>query len=112
MTRKEFNRKQRIEIFARAKGCCELCGMKLKAGEGEYDHIIAQGYNGNNETDNGQLLCVPCHKAKTGKDKATTEKCKRIKDKHEGTFWKAKNPMPGSKASRFKKRMDGKVVER
>lgn len=82
----EFSRKQRLEIWTRAKGHCEGCGMKLKAGEGDYDHRIAQGYGGENTVENGQLLCRPCHGQKTGIDKGITEKVKRIRDKHTGVF--------------------------
>jgi 5-methylcytosine-specific restriction endonuclease McrA len=42
MARFEFTRKQRLEIWQRADGCCEGCAAKLKTGEGEYDHRIAQ----------------------------------------------------------------------
>lgn len=80
----EFTRKQRLEIWTRAKGHCEKCTAKLKVGEGEYDHVIAQGYGGDNATDNGQLLCRVCHGTKTGIDKGITEKTKRIRDKHLG----------------------------
>ena len=57
MPRFEFTRKQRLEIWQRANGCCEKCSAKLKVGEGEFDHRIAQGYGGENTVENGQLLC-------------------------------------------------------
>lgn len=82
----EFTRKQRIEIWTRSNGHCESCAMKLKAGEGEFDHITAQGYGGENTVENGQLLCRVCHRKKTGKDKGITEKVKRIRDKARGVF--------------------------
>jgi 5-methylcytosine-specific restriction protein A len=82
----EFSRKQRAEIWLRAKGCCEKCDARLKTGEGDFDHVIAQGYGGENTVENGQLLCKVCHKAKTGKDKGITEKVKRMRDKHRGIF--------------------------
>ncbi len=87
----EFTRKQRLEIWSRAAGNCEKCKAKLKVGEGEYDHIIAQGYGGENTVENGQLLCRPCHSGKTGVDKGITEKVKRVRDKHLGVY-------PASKA--------------
>lgn len=86
MARFEFTRKQRLEIWTRAKGCCEACQAKLKTGEGEYDHRIAQGYGGENTTENGQLLCRVCHSTKTGIDKGITEKVKRVRDKHSGVI--------------------------
>ena len=86
MARLEFSRKQRLEIWTRAKGHCEACKARLKLGEGEYDHVIAQGYGGENTVENGQLLCRVCHGKKTGKDKGITEKVKRIRDKRTGVF--------------------------
>jgi 5-methylcytosine-specific restriction protein A len=86
MARFEFTRKQRLEIWQRAKGCCEKCGAKLKVGEGDFDHRIAQGYGGENTVENGQLLCRICHKGKTANDKRITEKVKRMRDKHRGVF--------------------------
>lgn len=89
----EFTRKQRLEMWTRANGCCEKCEAKLKAREGEYDHIIAQGYGGENTVENGQLLCRVCHGKKTGVDKSITEKVKRIHDKHFGIFPKSRAPL-------------------
>jgi 5-methylcytosine-specific restriction protein A len=86
MSRLEFSRKQRLEIWTRANGHCENCGAKLKLGEGEFDHRIAQGYGGENTVENGQLLCRVCHGGKTGVDKGITEKVKRVRDKHRGVY--------------------------
>lgn len=80
----EFTRKQRAEMFARAGGRCECCGAKLKVGEGEYDHVIAQGYGGSNDIGNGQVLCRVCHKAKTKLDVGIIAKSNRVRDKHAG----------------------------
>jgi 5-methylcytosine-specific restriction endonuclease McrA len=89
----EFSRKQRLEIWTRADGHCEGCRMKLKAGEGEYDHRVAQGYGGENTVENGQLLCRACHGRKTGTDKGITEKVKRIRDKHTGVWPRSSRPL-------------------
>lgn len=95
MPRFEFTRKQRLEIWNRAKGHCEKCQAKLKVGEGEYDHVIAQGYGGENTVENGQLLCRRCHGTKTGIDKGITEKVKRIRDKHLGIYPPSKAKLRG-----------------
>ena len=101
--RQEFTRKQRLEIWQRANGHCEGCGAKLKVGEGEYDHRIAQGYGGENTVENGQLLCRICHGKKTGVDKGITEKVKRIRDKHNGTYPPSPHPI---QSRGFPKRVD------
>lgn len=91
----EFTRAQRRQICSRADGHCEKCMVRLKVGEGEYDHVIAQGYGGENTVENGQLLCRVCHGKKTGIDKGVTEKVKRIRDKHLGVFPPSKAKLKG-----------------
>lgn len=95
MARFEFSRKQHLEIWQRADGRCEKCSAKLKVSEGEYDHVIAQGYGGKNIVENGQLLCRTCHTDKTAIDKSITEKTKRIRDKHLGIYPKSKAKIAG-----------------
>lgn len=95
MPRVEFTRKQRLEIWNRADGHCQSCGMKMKAGEGEYDHIIALAHGGETDVENGQLLCYPCHKPKTASDKGITEKIKRMRDKHLGIYPKSRARIQG-----------------
>jgi len=92
--RVEFSKKTRVEAFARCAGKCESCGMKLKAGEGEYDHVIPYFISRDSSLSNVQVLCVPCHRgvgAKTSDDQRIISKVRRVKMKHEGTF-------PASKA--------------
>lgn len=104
--RVEFSKKTRAEAFARCGGKCESCGMKLKAGEGEYDHTIPFWVSRDSSLDNCQVLCVPCHRgvgAKTADDQRTISKIKRVKAKHEGTFpaSKAKIRSRGFSTSRY-----------
>jgi 5-methylcytosine-specific restriction endonuclease McrA len=87
--RKEFSKKTRAEVFLRANGICEKCGIKLKPGEGEYDHVVPAYFGGDNTAGNAALLCVPCHRgvgAKTADDQRIISKVKRVKAKHEGSF--------------------------
>lgn len=94
--RKEFSKKTRIEVFARAAGRCEKCEAKLKVGEGEYDHIIPCALGGDNDVSNAALLCVPCHRgigAKTADDQKMIAKVKRIHAKHFGLHPKSANPI-------------------
>ena len=114
MSRFEFSRKQRVEIFTRAKGHCEGkdCGAHLKAGEGEYDHILPQSMGGENTVENGQVLCNACHKSKTASEAAPRAKADRVRDKHNGTWKRSSRPIPGSKASGWKHKMNGDVVRR
>lgn len=102
--RLEFSRKQRLEIWNRAAGHCEKCAAKLKVGEGEYDHIVAQGYGGENTVSNAQLLCRVCHREKSGVDTTLSAKVKRVHANHNGISRKPK--------SRWKRKINGQTVLR
>lgn len=113
MTRKNFPRKILAEGFLRAGGCCENpdCGAKLKVGEGEGDHILPDALGGETTLENLQILCRICHKDKTKQDVSQIRKADRQRDKFTGAK-KTRNPLPGSKSSRWKRKMNGEVVER
>lgn len=81
-----FTRKQRAELALRAKGCCELCGARLKVGEGEADHILPVELGGESTLANGQLLCKPCHNGKTATDVQRMRKAERQRDRHTGAI--------------------------
>jgi 5-methylcytosine-specific restriction endonuclease McrA len=113
MTRSgEFTRKQRAEMWLRAKGNCEGCGARLKASGGQYDHVIPLSMGGENEVSNGQVLCGPCHGSKTAKEAPRRAKADRNRDKASGAYRRASRPIPGSKASGWKRKLDGTVVRR
>lgn len=55
-----FNTAQRIELHNRAKGRCELCGVRI--GKNFHaDHVIPHFIGGPTETWNGQALCPSCN---------------------------------------------------
>jgi 5-methylcytosine-specific restriction protein A len=111
MTRRNFSRKTLAEGFLRAGGKCQLCQAKLKTGEGIGDHILPDALGGDPTLENLQIICSVCHKAKTRNDVRQIRKANRQRDKYTGAA-KSKNPMPGSRASRWKRKMSGEVVER
>lgn len=114
--RLEFSRAVRRQVEARAGGCCEnkRCGAVLKKGEGEYDHILPAALGGEATVANCMLICRQCHKDKTAADVKRIRKADRQRDKDRGTYIrsKGKTPMPGSKASRFKRTINGDVIDR
>lgn len=109
MSRQEFTRKQRAEVFLRARGKCEKCGAHLKVGEGDVDHILPDALGGEATLDNAQLLCRVCHKEKTADDVRRLRKAERMRDKHTGAF-KKKGFWPFK--GRLKKCLDGRVIDR
>jgi 5-methylcytosine-specific restriction protein A len=112
MARTEFPRKILAAGYERAGGCCEKCGAKLKVGEGRGDHIIPDQLGGPATLDNLQILCVPCHADKTRSDVRQIRKSDRQRDKHTGAFKPRGRPMPGSRASGWKRTMDGRTIRR
>lgn len=112
MARREFPAKVKGIVALRAGGRCEGCGIKLRFGEGHYDHKQADGLGGEPTVENCQLLCVPCHKVKTDEDVRIMRKADRQRKVAEGRKARKGPPMPGSKASKWKRRVDGTVERR
>lgn len=114
--RKEFTKATKAQAFLASGGKCAHCGQRI-SGTVEYDHIIPCGNGGDNSLENCQCLCSVCHKAKTKGDVASVAKTKRMHNKANGIKTRQKQkipsrPFPGSRASNFKKCMDGRVVRR
>ena len=107
MTRAEFPRQVRRDAFLRAEGRCELCGCKQAL---EYHHRVEAYLGGEATLENCVVLCRSCHALATGERRPEIDKVRRIADKRIGIRKKA--TMPGSRGSRWKKRMDGTVERR
>lgn len=87
MSRREFSGKVKEAAYERAAGCCEVswCKAPLHAGKFRYDHIIPDALGGEPTLVNCQVICVPCHKAKTEKhDVPAIAKSKRIIRRRKG----------------------------
>ena len=101
-----------VRCFERYGGKCGACGRKVGAGLAwQLDHIIALANGGQNQEGNLQPLCVECHRQKTNTDVATKSKIARVRAKHVGVK-KRGRPIPGSKASGWRRRFDGTVERR
>lgn len=108
----EFTKATKIAAFQRANGRCECgCGVKIIAGEVEYDHIIEVALGGTNDLENCRVMRSKCHRSKTSTRAAPLAKSKRIAERNMG-LRKTPRPMPGSKASGLKKKFDGTVERR
>lgn len=117
MARAEFPKSVKLAALARAMDKdghirCERCGARIANGNGpEYHHNIEASIDGPNTLENCIVLCVrPCHKAITAKHSIPqVAKTKRIRDKRAGIKPRKGPPLPGTKASGIRKRMDGSV---
>jgi hypothetical protein len=87
------------------------CGASLAYGV-EFDHFILWANSRDSSIDNCVAVCPSCHRYKSTKhDTPLAAKTVRQRDKHAGVT-ETRNPLPGSKASKWKRKMDGSVVER
>jgi 5-methylcytosine-specific restriction protein A len=110
--RREFDNRTKAKAADRAKGRCERCGNKLKAGSYHYDHITPDGLGGEPTLENCQVLCLTCHKGKTVReDNPRMVKADAQRKKHLYGI-RPKSRLPGSKDSPFKIKLDGSVVRR
>lgn len=101
----------RLRVLVRANGCCQSCERRIMTGDAwQADHVIAIVNGGENRESNLQCLCGWCHKAKTKQDVAEKSRARRIQAKHAGI--RKPSSFACARTSRFKKRMDGTVVDR
>ena len=114
MKRVKITAKGRADIFLSRGGTCHLCSMKVVPGE-EWDvsHDIPLEAGGKDDASNWFVAHRTCHRVHTSTvDMPLIAKVKRIHQNHIGAKLKSKNPLPGSKGSKWKRRMDGTVVRR
>lgn len=112
--RSEFNTRTKLKAWEKSEGKCEKCGVKLEVGDArEFDHRIPCALGGDNSLENCVVLCKLCHKEKTStEDIPRIAKANRVRAKHNGAKKSTFGRLPGSRGSKFKKRIDGTVVVR
>lgn len=93
---------------------CENCGNVLRSGNIEYEHLQADGLAGEPTLENCGVWCaVPCASKKTRtQDIPRMAKADRVLKASYGLKTKGSRPMPGSRASGLRKRMNGQVEKR
>ena len=109
-----FSTSFRLNLFLKWKRSCAKCSQKIDAGKAwDIDHILPLALGGTNEAENLQILCKPCHQAKTTKDDIPRiAKTKRLKARHLGVRSPSAGQIPESKRSAWKRQFDGSVVRR
>jgi 5-methylcytosine-specific restriction enzyme A len=85
--------------------------MRLQPPRIAFDHINPDGLTGSNDIANCAVLCTPCHREKTRGDVGTIAKAKRRYARDIGAKT-SRNPMPGGRRSKWKRKLDGTVVLR
>ena len=110
--RREFPAKVKLAAWERCqidgKPHCERC-HGLIVGRAEYDHDKADGLGGEPTLENCKVLCTKCHTKKTHtEDRPIMLKADRQIKKAAG-IKRSKSVMPGSRASRFKRKINGET---
>lgn len=110
--RQEFTKRTKLDAFARSGGKCEGCGAKLATGRIEYHHDKECTYGGTRELVNCVVLCRGCHDAITRRRIRDIAKSNRVRARHLGIKQESSRPIPGSKASGWKHKLNGEWVRR
>ncbi len=120
--RREFTPKIKLEAWKRCKGRCERCERKIVGKlKPRYDHSTPDAVQDKSKpltSKDCQVLCNECDDTKTNVqawgpasrgDKTEIAKTYRIIEKQAGVKKRKGRPLPGTKASGMRKRMDGTV---
>lgn len=116
MSRTEFSARTKKAAWDRAKGICE-CGCDQPFGNHpksrpHYDHDMPDALGGDTSLENCKVLRVDCHRAKTA-NRDTRPITKALRGERARRNIEApKAIIPGSKASKFKRKIGGGTVLR
>ena len=103
----------RLRVFLRFGGICQCgCNTAIRTGQKwQCDHKLALVNGGAHSEANLWPMLVEHHRNKTQTDVAAKALTYRKRKAHLG-LKRARKPLPGSRASGWKKKMDGTVVRR
>lgn len=113
--RKSISTRDRVRIFLLHGGICHMCNTKIDGvrERWEVSHDIPLELGGADDDQNRKPAHYDCHRKHTAEvDIPAIAKSNRIRAKHTGAKAASRNPMPGSRASKYKRRMDGTIVLR
>jgi 5-methylcytosine-specific restriction protein A len=113
MTRKRLSARERERVYDSTYGCCDICLQPIWLGERwEVSHRIPLAAGGEDAPENRFPVHYKCHRRQTSEvDAPLIAKTRRQRQKAIG-IRSTSRPMPGSKASGWKRRMDGTTERR
>lgn len=117
--RREFTPATKRLAADRANGHCEMiwdgerCNAPLRAGAYHFDHKNPDHFSKDNSLENCQVICIRCHKLKTGQiDRPTIARSNRIRDRDRGIKPIKGRELPCKRTSPFKMKIGGQIVDR
>jgi 5-methylcytosine-specific restriction protein A len=103
----------RLRVFDRHDGRCHITGRKIQPGDAwDLDHVIALCNGGEHRENNMAPALRDKHREKTADDVALKSDAYNTRMAHLGFRPTSKRPIPGSRNTPFKKKMDGRVERR
>ena len=114
MTRRTWTPRRKLAVFETFEGRCHLCGLKIDGTREPWqlEHLIPLAMGGADDETNVAPAHVDCHARKTTKDRAQIAKANRVRAKHNGAIAAPKATLPGSRGSKWKRKVSGAVVRR
>lgn len=112
--RRRLSTRERVAIFEREGGVCHVCLQRVRPGEAwDVSHEVPLELGGDDEGENLRVAHRKCHAVVTREqDLPAIAKAKRREAKHIGAKAPSKTPLPGGRRTRWKRKMNGEVVER
>jgi 5-methylcytosine-specific restriction endonuclease McrA len=112
----EFSAKVKLAAWERSGGQCECgncAGAKIVPGDGpEYDHRVEAALGGDGSLENCIVSSARCHRSKTSARAPVIAKARRLEKKQANLRPARKALIPGSKGTRYRKKLDGSVERR
>lgn len=97
----------RLAIWQKYNKTCQMCFQPTDERGYDLDHHIPLEIGGDDTDDNLRPLCRPCHRLKTKGDHTDIARAKRREASRVGARAKTGRPMPGSRRSPWKQKLDG-----
>jgi len=111
--RNKLTPKQKLKMFVEHDGKCCICGHKINAVREAWDeHVDPLWRNGTNDMGNRAPAHEKCARQKTSEEADERAKGQRVAEKHFGAKETKGPPIPGSKRSGWKRKMNGELVRR
>lgn len=114
--RQRLTDQDRARLFLERGGRCHKCKRKLgPADDWIVEHMLALENGGTNEWKNLDVTCEWCLPAKNAEDDKVAKKIRAVATNHivpTSQRQKSGRPLPGTKASGIKKKMNGQVEKR